>query len=61
MDDGVMVAADQMAAWFGREAASVAARRAEELARRGDWRAADRALLLLTRLERLERGGGGHA
>lgn len=47
-------AAKEFLAHFGKEAAGVAARRADELARRGDWRGADRALLLLSGVERLD-------
>ena len=57
MDEGWTMTAREMVDHFGREAAGIAARRAAELARRGDWRGADRALLLLTGVERLEAGG----
>lgn len=53
MDEIWTVAAREMVAYFGREAVGVAARRAAELARCGDWRGADRALLLLSGVERL--------
>lgn len=53
MDESWTLAAREMVAYFGREAADVAAGRAAELARRGDWRGADRALLLLSGVERL--------
>ncbi|EME71983.1 hypothetical protein H261_00350 [Paramagnetospirillum caucaseum] len=62
MEEHWTSAAHEMVAYFGREAVSVAARRAAELARRGDWPAADRAMLLLSRVERLNREmGAGHA
>ncbi|KIL99877.1 hypothetical protein CCC_02666 [Paramagnetospirillum magnetotacticum MS-1] len=62
MEEHWTSAANEMVAYFGREAVSVATRRAEDLARRGDWRAADRAMLLLSRVERLNRERGmGHA
>lgn len=62
MDEHWTSAAHEMVAYFGREAISVATRRAAELARRGDWPAADRAMQLLTRVERLNRErGAGHA
>lgn len=62
MEENWTVAAHEMVAYFGREAASVAARRAADLARRGDWPAADRAMRLLTGIERLyQQQGGFHA
>ncbi len=62
MEEHWTSAAHEMVAYFGREAVSVAARRAAELVRQGDWRAADRAMLLLNRIERMDReNGAGHA
>lgn len=62
MDEQWTSAAHEMVAYFGREAVFVAARRAEELARRGDWPAADRAMQLLSQVERMHRARGiGHA
>jgi hypothetical protein len=62
MDEHWTSAAREMVAYFGREAVSVATRRAEDLARQGDWPAADRAMLLLNRIERLSSGPSyGHS
>lgn len=62
MDEQWSRAAHEMVAYFGREAVFVAARRAAELARRGDWPAADRAMLLLSQVERMNKGRDiGHA
>jgi len=58
MEEHWISAAHEMVAYFGQEAVSVATRRAAELARRGDWPAADRAMQLLTRVERLNRERG---
>lgn len=56
MDEHWTNAAHEMVAYFGREAVCVAARRAAELARRGDWPAADRAMRLLSQVEGMHRG-----
>lgn len=62
MDEHWTMAAREMLAYFGNEAVTVAARRAEDLARRGDWPAADQAMRLLSRIERLrEFSGSCHA
>jgi hypothetical protein len=62
MDENWTMAAHEMVAYFGREATAVAARRAADLARCGDWPAADRAMQMLTRVERLnQERGAGHA
>jgi hypothetical protein len=53
MDENWTMAAREMVAYFGSQAASVAAHRAADLARRGDWPAADRAMRLLSGIERL--------
>jgi hypothetical protein len=53
MDEHWTSAAQEMIAYFGNEAATVAARRAQDLARRGDWPGADQAMRLLSRIERL--------
>lgn len=62
MDENWTVAAHEMVAYFGNEAVGVAARRAADLARRGDWPAADHAMQVLTRVERLnQEREAGHA
>jgi hypothetical protein len=62
MDENWTVAAHEMVAYFGREATAVAAHRAADLARRGDWPAVDRAMRLLTGIERVnQENGGAHA
>lgn len=62
MDEHWTATAMEMLAYFGNEAVTVAAHRAEDLARRGDWPGADQAMRLLSRIERLrDCTGGCHA
>ena len=51
MEYSLESAAREMVAHFGSQAVDVATRRAADLARRGDWRAQDRAMLMLSRIE----------
>ena len=51
MEHSLEYAAREMVAHFGSQAVDVATRRAMDLARRGDWRAQDRAMLMLNRIE----------
>ena len=51
MDNSLEYAAREMVAYFGSQAVDIATRRAEDLARRGEWRAQDRAMLMLNRIE----------
>lgn len=53
MDHSMEYAAREMVAYFGSQAVDIASRRAADLARRGDWRAQDRAMLMLNRIESL--------
>ncbi|MBI3446014.1 MAG: hypothetical protein HY055_11820 [Magnetospirillum sp.] len=55
MDDSWNTAAREMLSYFGPSAVTVAAQRADDMARRGDWRAVDLAMLLLNRVEHLSR------
>lgn len=51
MEHSLEYAAREMVAYFGSQAVDVATRRAEDLAQRGEWRAQDRAMLMLSRIE----------
>jgi len=53
MENSLEYAAREMVAYFGSQAVDVATRRAMDLARRGDWRDQDRAMLMLSRIESL--------
>lgn len=53
MENSLEYAAREMVAYFGSQAVDVATRRARDLARRGDWRDQDRAMLMLSRIESL--------
>ncbi len=53
MEHSLEYAAREMVAHFGSQAVDVATRRAVDLARRGDWRAQDRAMMMLSRIESL--------
>lgn len=53
MNDTLETAARQILDHFGSQAAEVIRHRARDLAGRGEWRAQDQALLVLTRLETL--------
>ena len=52
-DDHLEHAARRIIEHHGAHAVDVAARRAGDLARRGDWRGQDVAMLVLTRVEQL--------
>ena len=52
-EDSLDIAARRMLARFGGLAAEITAGRAEEMARHGDWRGQDMALLMLNRIETL--------
>ena len=53
MDNSLEFAAREMVAYFGSQAVDIATRRATDLARRGEWRAQDQAMLMLNRIESL--------
>lgn len=53
MDNSLEYAAREMVAYFGSQAVDIATRRAVDLARRGEWRAQDRAMLMLNQIESL--------
>ena len=53
MDNSLEFAAREMVAYYGSQAVDIAARRAADLARQGQWPAQDRAMRMLTQIESL--------
>jgi hypothetical protein len=55
MDEQVEIAAREIVERYGSQAVDIAARRADDLARRGDWPGQDVAMRVLNWVEKLAR------